>query len=219
MFIMAWRWETVLGTRNTEVRCSPQARTFRSLKFINYSLSSLVFLCSPSASSSFLHSTCYLDDIVLYLWEWPVSNPQRSQWLSTQSPSDRYFRLQGLSIVLLFDHRAAHRAESTAQFKQTYTPQRTCTCGDVFIITAMPSVWPNKNHYAEQGAGGLNKNAVQIVGHFNSPDNNVVMAAMRLDGLLNDSGENQFDRTWPIHAEIPFCMPSSSACHFLDTCN
>lgn len=59
----------------------------------------------------------------------------------------------------------------------------------------MASVCPNKNHYAEQGAGGLNKNAVQNVGHFNSPDNNVVMAAMRLDGLLNDSGENQFDRT------------------------
>lgn len=68
-------------------------------------------------------------------------------------------------------------------------------------------------------AGGLNKNAVQIFCHFNSPDNNVVMAAVRLDGLLNDSGENLLNSTLPIHAEVPFCVPSSIVCHFLDTCN
>lgn len=142
--IVAWRWETDPGTRITEDRHCPQAHTSLSLKFINYSL------YSPSTSGYFLLSTCNLEDIVLYLWEWPVSNPQRSQWLSTQSSSDRYFHLQGHTVVLLFDHRIRQRAESTAQFKQTCTPQRTCTCGDVFIITAMLSVWPDKNHYAEQ---------------------------------------------------------------------
>lgn len=91
--------------------------------------------------------------------------------------------------MLLFDHRAAHRAASTAQFKQTSTPHLAMSS---LSLQWLPFV---QTKITEQGAGGLNKNAVQNVGHFNSPDNNVVMAAMRLDGLLNDSGENQFDRT------------------------
>lgn len=71
------------------------------------------FPLQPFNQRLLLLSTCHLDDIVLYLWEWLVSNPQGSQWLSTPSPSDRYFHLQGLAIMLLFEHRTTHRAEST----------------------------------------------------------------------------------------------------------
>lgn len=35
---------------------------------------------------------------------------------------------------------------------------------------------------------------------FNNPDNNIVMAAMKLEGLLNDSRENRCDRTLQIRA-------------------
>lgn len=52
-----------------------------------------------------------------------------------------------------------------------------------------------------KGAGGLHKTEAPITDHFNSPDNNAVMAALRLDALLSDSRENQFDRTRTIHAE------------------
>lgn len=101
------RFRLLPGTRITEVGGSPLAHTSCSLKFITYSLFSLLSLSSPSSGGSFLLSTCYLDDKVLYLWEWPLRNPQRTRWLSTQSPPDRYFHLQGLTTVLLFDHRAA----------------------------------------------------------------------------------------------------------------
>ncbi len=70
-------------------------------------------------------------------------------------------------------------------------------------------------------AGGLNRNAVQMFNTLaiSSPDNSVVKTATRLDGLLNNSGENQFDGTQPIRAGISLCTPSSAACHFLDTRN
>lgn len=80
----------------------------------------------------------------------------------------------------------------------------------------------NKNHYAEQKSETFEQECcsnVQYVSHLKSSDNSVVMAATRLDGLLNNSGGNQFDGTQTIHAEISLCMPSSAACHFLDTCN
>lgn len=44
---------------------------------------------------------------------------------------------------------------------------------------------------------------VRYLCHFKSADNAVVMVARRLDGLLSNSGEKQFDRIQPIHAEIP----------------
>lgn len=83
------------------------------LLLFNVALHSAATFSSPTAIQ-----------IVLHLWEWPLPNPQRSQWHSTQSSSERNFHLQCPNTVLLFDHRTTYQAESTAQFKQTYTPQR-----------------------------------------------------------------------------------------------
>lgn len=137
--------------------------TYFSITGVHYLFSFLsCFSLQPFNHQLLLLSTCHLDDIALHLREWLLSNPQGSQWLSALCPSDRYFHLQGLTVVLLFEHRATDGAESTAQVKQTCTPKRTCTWADVFIIMAMPSVWPRKIIMHSKRAGGLNKNVVKI---------------------------------------------------------
>lgn len=45
-----------------------------------------------------------------------------------------------------------------------------------------------------------------MLSHSNRGDNNVRMTAVRLDFLLNSSGENQLGRTLPINAKIPFAL-------------
>ena len=61
--------EKLIGDQRHWGQMWPTSTYFPITAFIKYSLSSLVFLCSPSTSSSFLLSTCHHDDIGLYLWE------------------------------------------------------------------------------------------------------------------------------------------------------
>lgn len=105
------------------------------------------FSLQPFNHGLLLLSTCHLDDIVLYLWERLVSNPQGSQWLSVPSPSDRYFHLEGLTIMLLFEHRATDGADSTSPVKQPYMPQRALHMWWCLHYHGNALCLTNKNYY------------------------------------------------------------------------
>lgn len=183
MHKICYRYQTDPRIRATVVRhgsTSPYC-TSLSLGFINYSLSSLVFLSAAFNHRLFLLSTCHLDDIVLHLWEWLMCNPQGVNGSQLHLNLTCIFTFKVLPSCFVWTH------SNTRGWKHCAGQTDLHTVKDLhmwwfLIITEMPSVWATKIIMQSKRAGGLNKGTVQmfnILAIFKSSSNSIVMRAAR----------------------------------------
>lgn len=202
-------------TRGSEVLWSdaaPQACTFLSLGFIYYSLSSLVFFSAAFNHYLLLLSTCHLDDIVLYLWEWLMYNPQGVNGSQLHLLLTDIFTFKVLPSCFVWTHSNT-QGWNMAQVKQTCTPLRTCTMWWFFIITEMPEMFEQQKSLCRAKEQKVcTRMLFKCSIHW--PFSKVQITALwwQLQDLMNNLWG---DISFMIYAEISLCMPSSTACHFL----